>query len=470
MIEQPQLTLSFFAGTIEVRLSTPPRDSLETESRLRSLSLSPLIRWDERTGCLRAPALAYPDIVMSLIRQRIQYQDQARDYLVLSGSILKPKIPRPYQREAIEAWLPQRRGLIILPTGAGKTYVAQLAIESVARSALIVVPTLELVRQWTQTLSESFSHAVGAVGGGEYNPQPLTVITYDSAYAHMENLGNRFGLIIFDECHHLPGESYSLAARSCLAPYRLGLSATPERADGRHSELDHLIGPIVYRRDVLELAGDYLAEYSTHQIVVELTADERSEYERERAIYKDFIISQGIRLGHPKGWSEFVMRSARSAQGRRAMKAYLRQKKLAFAAPSKLDYVDQLLHRHRRDRTLLFTQSNDTAYEVAKRFLIPVITHQTKSSERAEILSGFAEGRYLAVVTSKVLNEGVDVPDANVAIVISGSGSVREHVQRLGRILRRASADKQATLYELIAADTSEAYTSARRREHNAYR
>ena len=470
MIEQPQLTLSFFAGTIEVRLSTPPRDSLETESRLRSLSLSPLIRWDERTGCLRAPALAYPDIVMSLIRQRIQYQDQARDYLVLSGSILKPKTPRPYQREAIEAWLPQRRGLIILPTGAGKTYVAQLAIESVARSALIVVPTLELVRQWTQTLSESFSHAVGAVGGGEYNPQPLTVITYDSAYAHMENLGNRFGLIIFDECHHLPGESYSLAARSCLAPYRLGLSATPERADGRHSELDHLIGPIVYRRDVLELAGDYLAEYSTHQIVVELTADERSEYERERAIYKDFIISQGIRLGHPKGWSEFVMRSARSAQGRRAMKAYLRQKKLAFAAPSKLDYVDQLLHRHRRDRTLLFTQSNDTAYEVAKRFLIPVITHQTKSSERAEILSGFAEGRYLAVVTSKVLNEGVDVPDANVAIVISGSGSVREHVQRLGRILRRASADKQATLYELIAADTSEAYTSARRREHNAYR
>lgn len=470
MIEQPQLTLSFFAGTIEVRLSTPPRDSLETESRLRSLSLSPLIRWDERTGCLRAPALAYPDIVMSLIRQRIQYQDQARDYLVLSGSILQPKTPRPYQREAIEAWLPQRRGLIILPTGAGKTYVAQLAIESVARSALIVVPTLELVRQWTQTLSESFSHAVGAVGGGEYNPQPLTVITYDSAYAHMENLGNRFGLIIFDECHHLPGESYSLAARSCLAPYRLGLSATPERADGRHSELDHLIGPIVYRRDVLELAGDYLAEYSTHQIVVELTADERSEYERERAIYKDFIISQGIRLGHPKGWSEFVMRSARSAQGRRAMKAYLRQKKLAFAAPSKLDYVDQLLHRHRRDRTLLFTQSNDTAYEVAKRFLIPVITHQTKSSERAEILSGFAEGRYLAVVTSKVLNEGVDVPDANVAIVISGSGSVREHVQRLGRILRRASADKQATLYELIAADTSEAYTSARRREHNAYR
>ena len=440
------------------------------ERKLRELQWPSAVQWDARTSCLRAPALTYPDIVMSLIRQRISYQDKARDYLVLEGSMINPKTPRPFQKEAIDAWLPQRRGLIVLPTGAGKTYVAQMAIESVARSALIVVPTLELIRQWIQNLSESFPHTVGAIGGGDYNPQPLTVITYDSAYAHMEHLGNRFGLIIFDECHHLPGESYSLAARSCLAPYRLGLSATPERADGRHTELDYLVGPIVYRRDVLELAGDYLAEYSTHQVVVELTAEERTEYERERGVYKDFIVSQGIRLGQPKGWSEFVMRSARSASGRRAMKAYLRQKKLAFAAPSKLDYVDLLLHKHRQDRTLLFTQNNDTAYEVAKRFLIPVITHQTKSSERSEILSGFAEGKYLAIVTSKVLNEGVDVPDANVAIVISGSGSVREHVQRLGRILRRASPDKQATLYELIAADTSEAYTSARRREHNAYR
>ena len=129
-----------------------------------------------------------------------------------------------------------------------------------------------------------------------------------------------------------------------------------------------------------------------------------------------------------------------------------------------------LLHKHRQDRSLLFTQDNATAYEVAQRFLIPIITHQTKLSERVHILKSFAEGHYRAVVTSKVLNEGVDVPDANVAIVISGSGSVREHVQRLGRILRRGQGNKQAILYELIAADTAEAYTSARRRDHNAYR
>ena len=453
-----EVLVSFHAGTLELRHVTQPE------------LLPASVQWDARTSCHRAPASDYADLIMALIRAKIPYRDMARSYEVLTEKMTLSRTPRPFQQEAIDAWLPRRQGVVVLPTGAGKTYVAMMAIDAVARSALIVVPTLELVRQWFQSLSEAFPHPVGAIGGGDYNPQPLTVITYDSAYNHMEHLGNRYGLIIFDECHHLPSDTYSLAARSCLAPYRLGLSATPERTDGRHTDLDQLIGPILYRRDVIELAGDYLADYSTQQVIIELTDEERLDYQRERSIYKDFIVSQGIRLSSPTGWSEFVMRSARSQAGRRAMKAFQRQRQLAFAAPSKLLMVERLLHTHRRDKTLLFTQNNDTAYHVAHRFLIPVITHQTKPTERAEILEGFATGRYRAVVTSKVLNEGVDVPDANVAIVISGSGSVREHVQRLGRILRRGNGDKQATLYELIAADTAEAYTSARRREHNAYR
>jgi superfamily II DNA or RNA helicase len=118
---------------------------------------------------------------------------------------------------------------------------------------------------------------------------------------------------------------------------------------------------------------------------------------------------------------------------------------------------------------LVFTQDNRTAYALSRRLLVPVITHQTKIKERSEILAGFASGDYGAVVTSKVLNEGVDVPEANVAIVISGSGSVREHVQRLGRILRR-SGEKRALLYELVSRGTGETFTSERRREHEAYR
>ena len=162
------------------------------------------------------------------------------------------------------------------------------------------------------------------------------------------------------------------------------------------------------------------------------------------------------------------MRASRTPAGLAALAAYRRQRELALAARGKLDYVELLLSRHRRDHTLIFTQDNATAYAVSRRFLVPVITHQTKVRERSEILERFSRGEYGVVATSKVLNEGVDVPDANVAIVISGSGSVREHVQRLGRVLRRREG-KQAVLYELVSAGTGEAGTSDRRRAHSAY-
>ncbi len=123
--------------------------------------------------------------------------------------------------------------MVVLPTGAGKTQVAVMAIDDERRSTLVVAPTLDLVRQWYDLLRATFGLEVGVVGGGEHEVQPLTVTTYDSAYIHMEHLGARFGLLVFDECHHLPSPTYALAARHAIAPYRLGLSATPERTDGR---------------------------------------------------------------------------------------------------------------------------------------------------------------------------------------------------------------------------------------------
>ncbi len=450
--------LTFEAGTLVIR------DCADASV------LPDTVQWDDRTACHRAPAHAYAKVVMALIRAKLPYTDEARAYEALDAGLAVRKAPRPYQAAALEAWRAQRfQGLVVLPTGAGKTYLAMMAIDATRRSTLVVVPTLDLVRQWYDLLKASFPHPVGVIGGGEYDPQVLTVTTYDSAYIHMEHLGARFGLVVFDECHHLPGEAYALAAKMCLAPFRLGLSATPERTDGRHLDLETLIGPLAFREDVTTLAGDYLSEYTTEQVTVELTPDERQAYEDNRALYRGFVVSQGIRMSRPGGWQEFVMRAARSAEGRRAFKAYREQRRLAFAAPSKLDYVEHLLHLHRHDKVLLFTQDNATAHEVSRRFLVPVITHQTKVTERSAILAGLADGTYGAIATSKVLNEGVDVPAANVAVVISGSGSVREHVQRLGRILRK-QADKQARLYELVAGDTAETYTSSRRREHSAYR
>ncbi|MBX3202297.1 MAG: DEAD/DEAH box helicase [Labilithrix sp.] len=378
--------------------------------------------------------------------------------------------PRFYQSEALEAWKRNRgRGVVVLPTGAGKTQLAMMAIDDRRRSALVVAPTLDLVRQWYDVLAATFGVAIGVVGGGEHDVQPLTVTTYDSAYLHMEHLGSRFGLVVFDECHHLPSPTYALAARLSIAPFRLGLTATPERADGLDAALDALVGPTVYRRDIGELAGEYLAEYDTERVEVELSAEEREEHDAERQIYRDFVGMNGIVMSSPRGFGEFIMRASRSADGRRAMKAYRRQRELAFAATAKLAYLEHLLTVHRHDRALVFTQDNATAHLVSRRFLVPVITHQTKVTERSAILAAFAAGTYGAVVTSKVLNEGVDVPDANVAVVLSGSGSVREHVQRLGRILRQREG-KRALLYEIVTARTTETFTSDRRREHDAYR
>src|SRR5438132_11938519 len=113
------------------------------------------------------------------------------------------------------------------------------------------------------------------MGGGSYDIQPLTVTTYDSAYIHLERWGNRYGLLVFDECHHLPGPTYMLAAVGSIAPYRLGLTATPERADGQEVLLPELIGPIVYRREIKQLSGDYLAEYRTEKVFVDLSAEEK---------------------------------------------------------------------------------------------------------------------------------------------------------------------------------------------------
>ncbi len=128
----------------------------------------------------------------------------------------------------------------------------------------------------------------------------------------------------------------------------------------------------------------------------------------------------------------------------------------------------RLLERHASDRVIIFTNDNATVYTIARQFLVPVITHETKTKERREVLLRFNSGVYPIVATSKVLNEGVNVPEANVAIILSGSGSVREHVQRLGRILRK-SGDKEAILYEVITRGTVEEFTSNRRRQHSAY-
>jgi len=254
-----------------------------------------------------------------------------------------------------------------------------------------------------------------------------------------------------------------------LAPYRLGLSATPERADGRHADLQQLIGPIVYEKDITELAGEFLADYSVELLSVSLDEQELQDYEFHRGRYREFLSSHRIFMKGPDGFSQFIREASRSREGNEALKSYRLQRLIAMQAKAKMECVERLLFFHKNDRTIIFTNDNDSAYEVSKKFLIPAITHRTGVRERSWILSALASSEVNAVATSRVLNEGVDVPDVNVAIVMSGTGSVREHVQRLGRILRKKEG-KRAILYELITANTGEMQTSERRRDHVAYR
>jgi superfamily II DNA or RNA helicase len=457
-MDAPRLGLAFDGGTVVV---TGPDPTV--------LASLPFCQLDRRTNVYRTEAIHYRAVVEHLRRQNIAYEDTARQYQPTAWPLQTSRDPFPHQTEAVSAWWNAGgRGVVVLPTGTGKTFLAVLAISKAARPALVITPTIDLLNQWYAELLVAFGGQVGLIGGGHYEIQPLTVTTYDSAYIHLDRWGARFGLVVFDECHHLPGRTYVTAAVGSLAPYRLGLTATPERADGQEQLLASVIGPLVYRREIKELAGDFLADYRTERLYVELSADEAERYRQAREAYRRFVDERGIYMGGPHGWQRFIQESCRSKEGRAAFQAFREQKRLAQAAPAKLRVLENLLESHRRDRALVFTYDNATVYQIARRFLIPAITHQTKVKERRHVLEHFHAGTYPAVVTSRVLNEGVDVPAANVGIVLSGSGTVREHVQRLGRLLRKYG-DKQALLYEVVTRGTGEEFTSDRRRQHHAY-
>jgi len=198
---------------------------------------------------------------------------------------------------------------------------------------------------------------------------------------------------------------------------------------------------------------------------VKLSQLERDRYTELIKIRNDFLKSEKISLGSLEGWQRFVQMSARSPGGRRAMLAHREAREIALGTDGKLRVLGNLIAEHYPERTLIFTADNATVYRISQEFLIPAITHQTPVKERHEILTRFREGEYKSLVASHVLNEGVDVPAASIAIILSGTGSQREFIQRLGRILRKGNDEnKRAVLYEVVAENTSEEGTSERRR------
>ena len=376
--------------------------------------------------------------------------------------------PRPYQRDAVAAWLRAGgRGMVVLPTGAGKTVVAFDAVARLGVRTLVVVPTIELLRQWraeTVARLNAPDDAVGMIGGGERVSGPITIITYDSAAMPRRRLDG-YGLLVFDEAHHLPAQSYRVIANKCRAPWRLGLSATLERADGRHAELEQLIGPLVYERRPEELAAQrHIASYRERRIYVDLTPEEEVRYETLMAEWRWYVATRRAQLGGGgEGlFAALVRRSGFDPAARRALRAHHEARLVALNATAKVERIEELLQSHQRDKVIVFSEYTDMVDRISRALFLPAITYRTPAAERRSILGGFRGGEFTKLVTGRVLNEGVDVPDANVAIVASGSASMREYVQRLGRVLRPKPAE--ALLYELVSRRTTERNAARRRR------
>ncbi|MGQ9759395.1 MAG: DEAD/DEAH box helicase [Candidatus Methanomethylicaceae archaeon] len=418
--------------------------------------------WDSALGSYKSLGMHYREALNYLRESRIPFLDRVMDPLPCP-SLKADVMPRGYQVDALYSWEDSgRRGVVVLPTGAGKTHVGILAIQEVNAPAIIVVPTIDLLEQWRRRLKSAFSVDVGAYGGGEETLGPLTVATYDSAYLRAEELGNKFPLIIFDEVHHLPSPGYSQIAELFASPFRLGLTATYEREDGLHSALPRLVGGKVYERRVSEMAGKYLAPFNVERIYVALTEPEMEEYRRNISTFREFLAKRGIKLRTHEDFRHFIMMSGRDLEAREALLSRNRAMEIALNSSPKLEALREILSET-DEKTIIFTQHNQLVYRLSREFLIPAITHETPKEERSEVLAAFREGKYRAIVTSKVLDEGIDVPDASLGIILSGTGSKREFVQRLGRLLRKVEG-KEARLIEIVSRSTAESRTSQRRR------
>ncbi|SNZ12830.1 DNA repair helicase RAD25 [Natronoarchaeum philippinense] len=487
------LSLSFEDGTL--RIDGADAEGIEDAE------------FDPRSETYRAPAHRYGAIRERLDTRDIEYEDRALDLDAVPELASSYQL-REYQTAALDAWREDatasdgdaasapRRGVLELPTGSGKTVIGLAAIADLSTPTLVVVPTIDLLEQWREELETEFGSGgnrrrasdaeagsegvetgtggvttgtaagveIGQLGGGVQRVGPITVATYDSAYLRADELGDRFGLVIFDEVHHLGGEGYREIARLLAAPARLGLTATFERPDDAHEVVAELVGPVVHSLDPDELAGEHLSPYDVRRLSVELTEEERAAYEENQGTFTDYLAQSNLQLRSGSDYQELVKRSGSDPAAREALLAKQRAREIMMSCDAKVEALAEIFDRHRGQRTIVFTAHNDFAYRIAERFLAPAITHRTPTAERRDILEKFRDGEYTRVVTSNVLDEGIDVPDASVAAVLSGSGSEREFTQRLGRILRPSEETERALLYEVVADDTAEEGVASRRR------
>lgn len=451
--------LRFAGGTLVLEASA--------DNVRRALDETHALVWDGRTDAWRADAMAYRALRKRLLIAGYRIEDSVPQWRAVTWPAVNLPPLRPEQKQAVAAWERTGRGVIVMPTGTGKTEVALAIMRQTAVSTLVVAPVRDLMYQWHRRIKEGLGVDAGIVGDGIFNVEPVSATTYDSACIHMDRLGDKFGLIIFDECHHLPGPIRRDAARMSAAPRRLGLTATPERTDGKHTDLDELIGPRVYELAIAAVRGNVLADYDVVRIPVHLSLEEQALYNRLSYRVRRYMWQR--RQSEPTfSWEAFLAATCQDPEAHQVLRAFRKKKAIEDRAAEKLRVLEDLFRLHAGSPCLVFAGSNAMARDVSRRFLIPCLLSHCKKKERLEVLHGLGDGTYPALVANQVLDEGVDLPEVKVAVVIGGSASSKQAKQRLGRVLRRAG-NARAVLYEVVCVDTNDERRSRKRRKSDAY-
>ena len=334
---------------------------------------------------------------------------------------------RDYQTQAVDKFWQGGSGVVVLPCGAGKTIVGAAAMAVAKTNTLILVTNTVSARQWKAELLKRTTlteDEIGEYSGSVKEIKPITIATYQilttkrkSEYAHLSLLNaNDWGLIVYDEVHLLPAPIFKMTA-DLQARRRLGLTATLVREDGKEGDVFSLIGPKRFDAPWKEIeAQGYIAPAACFEIRIDLPEEERLNY---------------------------------------AMANQEDRYRIAATSPMKIDVIKKLLAKHAGEPTLIIGQYLDQIHTIADALEMPMITGETPVDERERLFELFRTGAITALVVSKVANFSIDLPEASVAIQISGSyGSRQEEAQRLGRLLRPKVDGRTASFYTLISRDT----------------
>ena len=343
---------------------------------------------------------------------------------------------RPYQRQAVEGFWHGGSGVVVLPCGAGKTIVGAGAMAAAGATTLILVTNTVAARQWKDELLRRTSlteKEIGEYSGTRKEIRPVTIATYQvlsvrrrGVYPHLELLDARdWGLVVYDEVHLLPAPIFRMTA-DLQARRRLGLTATLVREDGREGDVFSLIGPKRFDAPWKDIeAQGWIAPADCVEVRVTLGQAERMAY---------------------------------------AVAEADERYRLASCTPAKERVVQDLVARHTGEPTLVIGQYLDQLDTLAERLDAPLITGETTVAERQRLFEAFRSGEVGLLVVSKVANFSIDLPEASVAIQVSGTfGSRQEEAQRLGRVLRPKGDGRTAHFYTIVSRDTIDADYAAHR-------